>query len=105
MRVIAVSCFFRALADAGINIKDFPESEFDPLPPDAASPGCEISCLVEEALRAQGAWNPLVMKLEGADAARQALTELAARDRIDQGSTTIIELTFCENGCIREPSL
>ena len=102
MRVIDIDLFLRELAAAGISVEDFPESEFDASSSLREASGCEISCIVGEELKNRGVGSVRVMKIEGAAAARRRLSELSV-GRTDGRETIIVELTFCEKGCAKEP--
>ncbi|MCE1196524.1 hypothetical protein LWX53_08515 [bacterium] len=103
MRVIGVRRFLGELVAAGIDLGDFDESDFDPWRQPGHAAECEIACIVEEALSARGVENASVIKLEGTAAARKTLSRLLAAGGPPRGSTLAVELTFCENGCVREP--
>jgi hypothetical protein len=103
MRVIGVRALLVAMGEAGIDLDEWVESDFDPIPSLGNATGCEISCMVGEALAARGVRDARVMKLDGAAGARKALSAFTGSAGMAPGSTVAIELTFCENGCAHGP--
>ena len=104
MRVIAVARLLDALSEAGIALEDWTGIDFDEGSRSVPPKTCTVPDMVGEALEALGLGPVSVMKLEGAEKAHSALSKLSARGD-DLPAYQIIELTFCENGCIREPGL
>ena len=104
LRVVAAGRLFDALAEAGFRLEDYPETDFDEGAAALPSAGCAIPDLAGEELEGLGLGPVSVLKLEGAANARETLSGLSAReDRIE--GYIVVELSFCENGCVREPDL
>ena len=104
LHVVAAGRLFDSLAELGFRLEDYPEASFDSGAAAVPAQGCAIPDLVDDELRALGLRPVSVLKLEGADRARKILEGLSARaDRT--GGYVVVELSFCENGCIREPDL
>jgi hypothetical protein len=103
MRVVAAARFLRSLKEAGIDVSKYPASEFDPAPrcPDAS--GCEILRIVEDALNEKGIGQIKPLKLVGRSMARPILTGLLGENGPKPFESVVIELSFCDDGCLREP--
>jgi hypothetical protein len=108
LRVVAAGKLFKALGGAGCGLGEgseawIGEGDFDEGYRNLQPGGCTIPELVVESLAKLGLGPVSAMKLEGAAKAREALSELSELGS-GQAAYTVVELSFCENGCVREPS-
>ena len=104
LRIVAAGRLFDALADSGFRLEDYPEAGFDEGAAAVPMGDCAIPELVGAELEHLSAGAVSVLKLEGAAGSRATLSELSRR-RESGGAYTIVELSFCENGCVREPEI
>ena len=102
LRIFAAGRHFDALAESGFRLEDYPEAGFDPGAAAVPAQGCAIPDLVARDLERMGLGPVSVLKLEGTARAREILAGLSARAD-GAGGYVVVELSFCENGCVKEP--
>ncbi len=105
MRVVQVHSFIERLGAAGQRLSAYPESDYDLPFPLRSREDCGIACAVAKELAGSERLNISTHKAEGAAAARAVMQGILAQRRTGRNDSTVVELTFCEGGCLRDPVL
>ena len=104
MRVVQIQAFVAMLDVAGLELAAFPESDYDRPFPARDGEDCGIACLVAGLLAGSGVPEVSFFAAEGLRAARILMEKILAERRTGGKETLVVELTFCEGGCLRDPS-
>lgn len=103
MRVVQVHSFVAQLGAAGLEFGDFPESDYDRPFPLRSGDDCGIACAVAGELSGHGQPDISAFTAEGQSSARKVMTKILADRRPERKESAVVELTFCEGGCLRDP--
>jgi iron only hydrogenase large subunit-like protein len=107
MRVLSVHSFVAALCaalgESGLELASFPGSDYDRPFPARDGDDCGIACTVAGLLSDSGMPFVSSFAAEGLPAARMLMQEILAARRAGGEGTSVVELTFCEGGCLRDP--
>ncbi len=103
LRVVSIHSFVAALDAAGLQLAAIPEADYDRPFPIRDGDNCGIACSVAGLLSDSGTPAVSYFAAEGLRASRVLMGEIIAGRSAGRNGTVVVELTFCEGGCLRDP--